>query len=85
MEISISTNTGEIVTLPAIQAMAVARCVDTIRAGELKPVWHKMRCGCCVAVHDDPMTCGFVVGNDGSFDWYPILDNGDQYEEHHES
>ena len=59
------------VTLPRAQSDGVAACIDLLVARGEQPRWHRNACGCCVAVHGaDPSRGGYVVGSDGTFDWY---------------
>lgn len=54
------------VTLPMMQALKVAACMDDLGDGA---VWHLNRCGCCVAVHIPGANAGWVVGSEGGADW----------------
>lgn len=74
--VTIATAAGP-VTMPAVQADAVAVCVDRLRRAGVTPVWHANACGCCYSVHGaDPTTPrgGYVVGRDGGYEWYEVVE-----------
>lgn len=55
-----------------VQALQVATLVEAHAPAH----WHMNDCGCCVTVHpDDDCTRGFVVGQDGEFDYLEMGQN----------
>lgn len=69
-DITIATPHGDI-TLPALQAIGIGECMQTLINQGKRITWHVNECGCCYTVHEDthPITGGYVVGPDGGYDW----------------
>jgi hypothetical protein len=70
--VTVETQHGN-VTLPAAQAVGIAEAVSLVRARGVPATWHPADCGCCYVVHERDAACltgGYVVGRDGTFDWY---------------
>jgi len=79
MDVTIPTEYGPIV-LPFEQAVAMAHCLEKLRAAGKTPTWHRNACGCCVSVHElaDHAHEGYVVGADGGVDWIVLASEGEQ-------
>jgi hypothetical protein len=66
--VTIPTPHGDIeLTYPQVSRMAVA--LREFREHGIEPVWHKIDCGCCVAIHG-PDGSGYVISEDGGADWH---------------
>jgi hypothetical protein len=62
----VNTSTGESVTMPEAQVLALAAHVPEFT----DPVWHFNECGCCVSLHErEHPHAGYVIGSDGGCDW----------------
>lgn len=69
--VTIPTPHGD-VTLTISQATSMGKCIEYLRFQGKEAVWHPADCGCCIIVHEDgvePCHAGFVIGQDGGYDW----------------
>jgi hypothetical protein len=76
--VTIQTGAGPI-TLPYMQVVGIGKCVKAIQQTGRDAVWHPAACGCCFIVHartepGELMHEGFVVGQDGGYDWHDHAD-----------
>jgi hypothetical protein len=76
LNVTIDTPHGP-VTMPFLQAVKLAECIEGLKVQGKKPTWHPNECGCCFSVHEDTEHPeeGWVVGRDGGADWIPHRHN----------